>query len=80
MSLWSRSILRSRADDEEDEQPFSLLDEAVELDLGKHLGHRSPGTGTVVAIPLSNIPSQRNQDPTSIKVDNSWDVKYSHRE
>ncbi|RYP41312.1 hypothetical protein DL769_011578 [Monosporascus sp. CRB-8-3] len=73
------SLLKSRADEEEDTRPFSALDGVADATLRPTSVQEPQRTKTAISIPLSNVRAQGTQESSAIRVDNTWDVEYSQR-
>ncbi|RWA04860.1 hypothetical protein EKO27_g10242 [Xylaria grammica] len=74
---WGASLLKSTVLDEQDAQPFSGVNGAVEGDLRNGLVPDSQQPHTTVLIALSEIESRKDNAPGGIKVQSGWNVEYT---
>ncbi|KAI0902725.1 hypothetical protein F4823DRAFT_629953 [Ustulina deusta] len=76
-SLTGQSIPSSSVLDNQDTQPFSGVNGAVEDDLRNQLVPDPQQAHTTILIPLSAVESQTDNVPGRVKVQSSWNVIYS---
>ncbi|KAF2962768.1 hypothetical protein GQX73_g10803 [Xylaria multiplex] len=74
---WGASLLKATVLDEQDAQPFSGVNGAVEDDLRNGLVPDSQRSHATVLIPLSDVESGKDRVPGGIKVQSGWNVEYS---
>lgn len=74
---WATRILKSNTDESEDTQPFSTTSSHMEEGLHHHSTFDRSRTKMTVAIPLSSLKKQANNDTEGITVNTAWDVEYN---